>query len=176
MQRPQSNEYAPYYETYIQKFPEGDLIQLLQTVNMQSLATLRQITEAGGNATYQEGKWTVKQLLQHIIDAERIMCYRALRIARNDQTPLAGFEENDYAAAVDVSNVRLLDLTAEWHMLRLTTIQLFSRFTEAESMRMGTANGNPVSVRALAFIILGHEIHHLQIIRERYMPVVVELE
>ncbi len=174
MQRPQPHEYADYYSTYIQHFPDGDLIALFQTVHQKTQAILRDLTEEQGEYAYAEGKWTIKQVVQHMIDVERIMAYRALRIGRGDTTELAGFDENMYAQNADVSRVRLSDLAGEFHMLRLTTMQLFSRFTEAESLLFGTANGYDVSVRALAFIILGHELHHVRVLQERYLSKEIE--
>jgi hypothetical protein len=169
MNKPTPQEYSEYYNTYIQNVPDGDLIQTLQTVHQKTQLILRDVPEEKGDYAYEEGKWTIKQVLQHMIDAERVMAYRALRIGRGDTTELAGYDENLFAANARVSHLRLSELLGEFHLLRLTTIQLFSRFSEEESLRMGTANGADVSVRALAFIIVGHEMHHLRVLQLRYL-------
>lgn len=169
MQKPTAAEYGEYYNTYIQNVPEGSLINTLQMVHQKTQLVLRDIPEDKGNYAYEEGKWTIKQLIQHLIDAERVMCYRALRIGRGDTTELEGYDEDLFAANARVEHLRLEELIGEWYMLRLTTIQLFSRFNEEESLRMGVANGMDVSVRALAYIIVGHELHHLRILQERYL-------
>lgn len=169
MQTPNTAEYSPYYSTYIKNVPDGNLIQTLQAVHQKTQLILRDVAEDKGNYAYAEGKWTTKQVLQHLIDTERIMAYRALRIGRGDTTPVMGFDENLFANNAKVSHLRIEELVGEWYMLRLTTIQLFSRFTEEESQRVGTANGEAVSVRALAYIIVGHEIHHIAVLQERYL-------
>lgn len=168
MQPPQPHEYSPYYNTYIKHFPSGDVLSMFQTVHHQTQQILRDISKDKEDYAYEPGKWTIKQVVQHLIDAERVMAYRALRIGRGDTTELAGYDENAFADAADVSKLRLADLAGEWHMLRLTTMQLFNRFSEAETLQMGKANGAEVSVRALAYIILGHEMHHIQVLKERY--------
>jgi hypothetical protein len=169
MQTPNTAEYSPYYSTYIKNVPDGNLIQTLQSVHQKTQLILRDVAEEKGNYAYEEGKWTLKQVLQHLIDTERIMAYRALRIGRGDTTPLLGYDENAFAAHARVAHLRIEELIGEWYMLRLTTIQLFSRFTEEESQIVGTANGEAVSVRALAYIIVGHEIHHLSALQQNYL-------
>ncbi len=170
MKKPTEHEYSPYYASYVRNVPEdATLITTLQTVHQKTQLYLRGIDESKGNYAYAEGKWTLKQVLQHLIDAERVMAYRALRIGRGDTTELAGYDENLFAQNAQVEHLRVEELLGEFHLLRLTTIQLFSRFSEEEGMRMGTANGAEISVRALAYIIIGHELHHLEIIKERYL-------
>lgn len=117
---------------------------------------------------YAPGKWTVKKLLNHIVDTERIFIYRALCIARGDQTPLPGYDENDYAEAAQVGHRSLVDLAHEFQSVRSATLSLFNSFGEHELLRTGIANGNAMSVNAIGFIIIGHALHHEVVARERY--------
>ena len=170
MQRPQAQEYNnTLYAHYESLMPEGNMMANLQTVHQASQLLLRDLSEEKANFAYEAGKWTIKQVIQHLIDTERIKAYRALCIGRGEKTALPGFDQNMYAYNANVSNVSLQQLLGEWHLLRLTTIQLFARFTEEESQLIGNANGYPISVRALAFLILGHELHHIRILKERYL-------
>jgi uncharacterized damage-inducible protein DinB len=130
---------------------------------------LSNIPEDKGTFAYAPGKWTIKELLCHMIDAERIFAYRALRFARNDQTPLSGFEENDYAPEANADNRAIADIVAEMKRLRLTTIDLYRGFAPAMLDRTGSANNATLSVRNLGFIIAGHETHHRKILTERYL-------
>ena len=118
---------------------------------------------------YAEGKWTIKDIILHLIDAERIFAYRALRIARNDKTALPGFEENDYVVAANANNRGYESLLAEYETVRNVSISLFETFTSEELLRLGTASNNSVSVRAIGYIMLGHELHHKNVILERYL-------
>lgn len=172
MQFPQPSEYPPYFETYIGKVNRQaeDFLEELSKVHYQNRQYLESLTDVQTRYSYGQDKWTVRQLIQHLIDCERIMAYRALRFMRGDKTELSGFEEDDYAAAATAENKEWTDLLDEWMAVRAATILLFKNISEAESQRTGIANGKSVSVRALAFIILGHEIHHLQIIKARYFP------
>ena len=118
---------------------------------------------------YDKGKWTIKEVIQHLMDAERIFAYRALRIARQDQTPLPGFEQNDYVQPSQANERSLDDLINEFKAIRASTVALFNSFTDKMLLAKGTASNSPVSVRAIGFIIMGHEIHHCQVIKERYL-------
>ena len=118
---------------------------------------------------YAEGKWTIKDIILHLIDAERIFAYRALRIARNDNTALPGFEENDYVVAANANNREYESLLAEYETVRNATISLFETFSSEDLLRLGTASNNSVSVRAIGYIMLGHELHHKNVILERYL-------
>jgi DinB superfamily len=170
MKRPTTVEYPEYYHRYAKIVPDGNLMNAFQTCHQNTQLALRGIKNEIADFAYEDGKWTIKQIIQHLIDSERVFAYRALRIGRGDTTALAGFDENKYADAINVHHLSLDELLGEFHMLRLTTMQLFSRFSEEQSLQMGLANDGEISVRALAFIIIGHEIHHLNIIKERYLP------
>lgn len=167
--RPGTDEYAPYYGTYIGKVPEGDLRALLATQLGETLALIRSIPEARGVHRYAPDKWSIKEVIGHLSDSERIFAYRALRIGRGDTTPLPGFEQNDYVPTGRFDARTLRDLADELAAVRQATIQLFAHLDEAALERRGTASGKPVSVRALAYIIAGHERHHVGIIKTRYL-------
>lgn len=166
---PEPQEMAPYYSTYIKEMPSGDLWPLLESVHVETQALLAQIPEEKGNFRYAEGKWSIKELLQHLIDVEWIMSTRALRIARGETQALSGFDENAYAQAVDPSPWTAAELAADWKALRRASHRLFGRFTEEELLRSGEMSGRQTTVRAIAYILLGHEIHHLRILKERYL-------
>src|SRR5690606_18442301 len=127
------------------------------------------LDENQGLYSYAHGKWTLKEVLIHCIDTERIMSYRALRFARNDQTELPGFEQNDYVPQSEANSRKMADLIEEYKILRQSTILLFKSFSDDVLKRAGVANGNPISVRALGFVISGHELHHLNVCKERYL-------
>ena len=133
------------------------------------LELVHSIPEAKKDFTYAPGKWTVRELLCHIMDAERIFCYRALRFARNDKTPLSGFEENDYAPQANAAGRPLAKIATDMAHLRNSSIDLFESFTPEMLTRKGLANNNELSVAALGFIISGHETHHRKILMERYL-------
>ncbi len=167
--RPDATEYAPFYGTYIGKVPEGDLLQLLDEQRRATQVLLAGIPEARALHRYAPGKWSVKEVVGHLMDSERVFCYRALRFARGDQTPLSGFDENVYVPAGKFDPRPVADVAAELDAVRRATIALFHGFDAAALARRGTANGKEVSVRALAYIIAGHERHHVAILRERYV-------
>jgi len=167
--RPDSNEYAPYYGKYIALVPEGDIAATLASQLESMLSLLRPLSEEQGNYSYAPGKWSIKQLLGHVMDSERVFACRALRIGRNDQTPLPGFEQDDYVANANFNARTLESLLQEFAAVRQASVQLFKHFTEEEWLRRGTANDNKVSCRALAYIIAGHSIHHTNMIESRYL-------
>ena len=167
--RPDPSEHVPYYGKYIALVPEADAIQALESQITDGLALLRTIPESKGDHRYAPGKWTIKEVVGHLIDAERVFAYRALRFARNDRTAVPGFDENTYVPAGGFGRRTLADLTAEWELVRRANLAMF-RGLDAEAWpRQGTANGNAISVRALAFIIAGHGRHHTALLRERYL-------
>ncbi len=168
MPRPNSTEYAPFYQTYINRVDGDNIQELLSRYSRASLAFWQSIAEEKGDYAYAPGKWSIKQLVNHLSDSERIFAYRALRIARGDETPLAGFEENDYADAARVQHRTLKDLVHEFQSVRSATLSLFNSFSETELTRLGTANGASVSVNAIGFVIVGHTLHHELVARERY--------
>lgn len=158
-----------FYKNYVKQIEETDLLQALRISGHRTLELVHSISEDKADLQYAPGKWTIRELLCHIIDAERIFAYRALRFARNDKTPLAPFEENDYATQANASGRSLQKIAAEMAHLRSSTIDLFESFTPEMLMRKGTVNNNELSVIALAFIIAGHETHHCQVLKERYL-------
>lgn len=168
MNRPQPGEYHPYYEGYINKVPDGNIIDILTAQFEDTQVIMAAVPEAKGNYRYADGKWSVKEVLIHIIDTERIMAYRALRIARFDKTDLPGYEQNDYVPVSDAEHRTIADLMEEFSAVRAATIAMFRHFTDEMYRQTGTANQTLVSVRALAFIIIGHELHHRSILQERY--------
>jgi uncharacterized damage-inducible protein DinB len=163
------NEYASYYQNYISKAGEVDLIEELEISVHRLIRFVREIPMDKFDYRYAEGKWTIKDILQHLIDAERIFCYRALRFARKDQTPLASFEEDDYAAVADGHKRTIQDLLTELAVVRQSTLSLFKTFDDETLKRIGTASNNPMSVRALGFVIIGHQNHHQKVYQERYL-------
>lgn len=133
------------------------------------LALVRSIPEEKGLHRYAEGKWTIKEVLNHLQDVERVMAYRALRFSRNDKTDLPGFEENDYGPEANAHARTISQLADEMERLRRSTLDLFSSFSEEMMQRQGTANKKNVSVLALGYIIAGHEVHHFKLFNERYL-------
>jgi len=171
--RPGAGEYAPYYEKYVSLILEDDILAVLERPSQSIagfLSTTR--TEADGSFRYAPGKWGVKEVLGHVIDTERVFSYRALRIARNDRTPMEGFEQDDYVRGGDFAERTLVDLAEEFGLLRAATIAFFKSLQKEAWQRRGVANKNEVSVRALAFIVAGHELHHRLILEERYFPAI----
>ena len=167
--RPGREDYAPYYHTYVSKVPEGDLIELLVTQLEDCSKLAAGISEAAANASYAPEKWTIKQVFGHIADTERIMAYRLLRIARGDTTPLPGFEQDDYVRAGDFNSLTLQQIVEEFRAVRTATLALLRNLDTDSLSRRGTANGFPVTAQALAYVIAGHERHHIEIIRGRYL-------
>ena len=163
------SEYAPSYAPYLATLTDGDLIEELEISLHDFIRFVREIPMGKHDFRYAEGKWTIKQIIQHLIDAERVFSYRALRFARKDQTPLPGFEEDAYAAAVDADSRHLQALLTELSIVRESTLALFRTFGEEALLRMGTASGKAMSVRAAGFVIIGHMKHHQRVFAERYL-------
>jgi hypothetical protein len=167
--RPANAEFAAYYGKYIELVKGDDIVAALEQQLSATLALLRGLTETQGIHRYEPGKWSIKEVVGHVIDAERIFAYRALRIARNDQTPLAGFEQNGYVASANFDAAVLADLAAELELVRRSNLAMFRQFDPEAWQRRGTASEHPVSVRALAYIVAGHELHHVGLLRTRYL-------
>ena len=167
--RPADTEYAPYYSRYVSKVPEGDVVELLRAQLGETLALLRGIPEERAAHRYAEGKWSIKEVVGHMSDAERIFAYRALRFARGDDTPLASFDENAFVRRASFDHRTLASLASELEAVRHATIALYDTMTETEAVRTGIASEVQVTPRALAYIIAGHERHHVAILRERYL-------
>ena len=170
--RPEQGEYAAFYETYVSKVPGGDVLAQLESQRLQTAQLFAASTERDGNFRYAPDKWTIKEVVGHLSDTERVFTYRALRIARGDQTPLASFEQNDFVKNGNFGEQSLADLVAEFGVIRAATLALFRSFNAEAWTRRGTASNNPVTVRALAFITAGHELHHREILKERYFPAI----
>ncbi|MEO5814411.1 MAG: DinB family protein [Gemmatimonadaceae bacterium] len=166
--RPESTEFAPFYANYVASVPDGDIRFILRDTREELAAILGGIPEARGEYRYADGKWTVKTLIGHMIDAERIFSYRALRLARGDKTALPGFEENSYAMTAGSDARTVSDLTSELLDLRTSTIRLFDSFPDDAWDRSAMVSVGEVTVRALAYILVGHAHHHLNVLRERY--------
>jgi hypothetical protein len=166
--RPADDEFAPYYTPYIAALPAGDVLTTLEHDLADTLTLFHATPEARGTFRYAPGKWSVKDVVNHIIDAERIFAYRALRIARGDQTPLATFAENAYAVSANADDRTIADLAAELEAVRHATLMLFRSFRVDVMTIRGTASGFPVTPRALAHILAGHARHHVNVLRERY--------
>jgi hypothetical protein len=167
--RPESNEYAPYYGKYISLVPAGDILVTLERQAPETAALLAR-PEADGDFRYAPGKWSLKESLGHVIDSERVFCYRAMRFARNDKTPLAGFEQDDYVKDGPFGHCSLAALVKEFAAVRTATVLMFRALDEAAWTRRGLANNNEVTVRALAYIIAGHELHHRGLFQQKYFP------
>ena len=163
------SDYPAYFATYINHVQHDDCIVAMEE-NLNDFVTfIENISEEKYNYKYQENKWTIKDIVRHIIDAERIFAYRALRFARFDRTPIPGFEENDYAANVSTTAIDMTDLLQEFILVRKSTIKLFESFSEQMLASKGIASGKEISVLAIGFIVSGHAIHHQNVIRERYL-------
>ena len=167
--RPEAGEYAPYYEKYISLVPAGDVVETLSGQLDDTLALLRGLSEAQAAARYAPDKWSVKEVVGHVLDTERIFGHRAFRFARNDETPLPGFEQDDYVRAANFDKRPMADLADEFEHVRRANLALLRALDEDAWLRRGAANNNEVSVRGLAYIMAGHVMHHVQIIRTRYL-------
>lgn len=164
-----SSEYHPFYRTYIMALGDIELIGGLKTGKTELLSLFEKIPEEKLDFAYAEGKWSLAEAIVHMIDTERIFQYRALCMARNDKTPLPGFDQDAYVPYSNASNRTKNDLFEEYRAVRSSTIALFSSFDEEAIKRTGTASGSKMSVRALGFITSGHQAHHIRIIKERYL-------
>ena len=170
IEKPDDDEYVPYVKRYIELLPDDGLIlDHLQTNLETTRAFLLSLPQDRLLYRYAEGKWTIKEIVQHLSDDERIYAYRALRFARNDFTELPGFEQNDYARFAGANERQLDDLLNELGTVRAATLSLYDGLGEETMRRKGIASGNVMSVRAIAYHIAGHELRHLNIIRERYL-------
>ena len=167
--RPRPGEYDPYYDRYIGLVPDNDIVHTLDEQRRQTVLLLSGRTEPDGDLRYAPGKWGLKEVLGHLNDTERIMSYRALRIARKDATPIEGFEQDDYVRNGPFAGLLLADLIEDYIAVRRATLSLFRNLDEAAWNRRGVANKKEVTVRALAYIIAGHELHHRRILGEKYL-------
>lgn len=166
----QPHEYASFYAGYINAVSDAySLIEELEISVHRLIKFVQNIPMDKFDYRYAEGKWTIKDILLHLIDAERIFAYRALRFARKDATPLASFDENSYVDVAQANNRSIQDLLTELAVVRQSTLSLFKSFSEEDLMQIGTASNHPMSVRALGFVIIGHQNHHERVFQERYL-------
>jgi uncharacterized damage-inducible protein DinB len=163
------SDYPAYFATYINHVQNDDCILAMEENLNNFIVFIENISTEKYNYKYQENKWSIKDIVRHIIDAERIFAYRALRFARFDRTPLPGFEENDYAANINTMTIEMTDLLQEFILVRKSTIKLFESFSEEMLSAKGIASENEISVLSVGFIISGHVIHHQNVIKERYL-------
>jgi hypothetical protein len=167
--RPVEGEFLPYYERYIALVPPGDVLSTLDAQMSETQTLLRGLPASIATYRYAPGKWSVNEIIGHLIDSERIFADRALRFARNDPTPLPGFEQDDYISNSKFDLYPLAELASELDCVRRSTVFLFKHLEEPDWVRRGVANNAEVSVRALAYIIAGHELHHRDVLHARYL-------
>lgn len=168
MARPLPGDYAPFYENYVQQSVGEDVLQIINQSGPALDAWLDSLPQSIASYAYAPGKWTVAQLLQHMIDTERVFAFRAMCIARGEQQPLPGFDENDYANNATASHRDFDTLKKEFKLLRQSTILLFQSFLPGDWEKAGTASGAKVTTNAMGFIMVGHVLHHIKIYQERY--------
>lgn len=166
----QTDEYASFYAPYLAKVTlEYTLIEELEISLHRFIKFVQDIPMDKFDYRYAEGKWTIKEIIQHLIDSERIFAYRALRFSRNDTTELPGFDENFYATQVNANERSLMSLLNEFSVVRQATLLLFKNYSQDDLVKRGVASGKEVTVRALGFIIIGHQNHHQQVFQDRYL-------
>lgn len=166
---PTSNEYLPYYGKYIALVEKGDILEMLTRQNRVTVQLLRGLSETQAAHRYAPEKWTIKEVVGHLIDTERVFSYRALVFGRNDKSELPSMDQNPYVEFGNFNNCQLSELVDEFECVRNATLHLLRHFDNAAWTRRGIASGAEISVRALAYIIAGHELHHVKILRERYL-------
>ena len=169
MQKPEKSEYNEYYETYVSLVNETDITATFEKQLDEMRDFFGAISEEKSMFAYAAGKWTIKEVVGHLIDGERIFGYRALRISRGDETPIEGFEQDGYVENAHFNDYKFSELIEEFELVRKSNILFFRHLRNEDFLRMGTASDSPVSVRALAFIMVGHVSHHAKILWERYL-------
>ncbi|WP_434751056.1 DinB family protein [Paenibacillus amylolyticus] len=167
-ERPNQEEYAAYYEGYIHLVPEGNVVELLEKQAERVESAIRSLSEEQANFSYGEGKWSVKEVFGHLIDNERIMSGRLLRIARGDNTSLPGYDQDIFMSGHPFETYTVVDLAEEYSAVRHSTLLLLRRLSPEAMIRKGLVNDQVASARSIAYVITGHELHHLSILRERY--------
>jgi len=168
LERPRPDEFAKHYQTYVDRVPDGDVVELLARQIEETGALLATVPEADAGFRYAPGKWSIREVMGHLADSERVFSYRALRFARGDETPLASFDQDQWMPGSRFDQRPLGDLVAEFRAVRQATLALLRSCNPDAFARWGTASGHRVTVRALAYVIAGHERHHVAILRERY--------
>ena len=167
--KPQANESSEYFKRYINLVETENIVAALKNQLTDIEQFFREWPRNKWDHAYAEGKWTIKEVLIHMMDAERILAYRALRIARNDATSLSGFDQDEFAPFMNAANRTAESIMGEYRAVRMATIALFENLDDAASSRIGTASNAPASPLAMAFVIAGHELHHMHVIREKYI-------
>lgn len=165
----EKNEYPSYCETYFKAAGDVVLVEELEICLHDFIRFVQNLPMDKFDYRYAEGKWTIKEIIQHIMDTERILAYRALRISRNDSTPLPGFDENRYADNTSANTRNLQDLLTELSAVRHSNLLLFKSFSKEQLLRIGTASDQPISVRAIGFMLIGHQKHHQKVFAELYL-------
>lgn len=169
MNRPNETEYAPYYQGYVDQVSENDILHVLRSELDELDVLLGRVASDKETFAYADGKWTIREMIGHLIDGERVFGYRALCIARGEKQNLPGFDQDNYMLTAPYKHIELEDLLSELRLVRLSNIAMFRSLDEEAWNRVGTANGNEITVRALAFIMGGHVRHHMNVLRERYL-------
>lgn len=169
LRKQETNEYPPYYKEYVNNVPDGELLHILDDQQKETMNLLRDLSEEMAQYQYAQGKWTIKEVIGHITDTERIMCYRLLCIARGEQEMLPGYNDDEYVRRGQFNRFSLSDLLHHQALVRQHTILLLSSMDDEAMRRRGNANGSEVTARALGYIIAGHEIHHRRLIKDRYL-------
>jgi len=169
MNRPNESEYAPYYQGYVDQVSENDIMAVLRGELDELDVLLARVPAEKEKYAYADGKWTIREIIGHLIDGERVFGYRALCIARGEKQNLPGFDQNDYMLTAPYNHIELEDLLSELRLVRLSNIAMFRSLDEEAWNRVGTANGNEITLRALAFIMGGHVRHHMNVLKERYL-------
>jgi len=168
IERPGRDEYGEFVSGYVGSVPDGDILETLEREGERAISLLRSIPPEAAGQAYAPGKWTVQEVVAHIADSERVFSYRALRFGRADPTPLAGFDQEVWMPHCHASSRRWTDLVDELRVVRAASLHLFRSFEPEDWLRRGVASGAEVTVRALAWVVAGHELHHRRILRERY--------
>ena len=163
------NRVPAFYHKYIERVNEENVIDAIQSMHNELSSFLTAIPESKWMHKYAEDKWTIKELVQHVTDAERIFCYRALCFSRNEKSALPGFDENEYVIASNANNRSKEQILDELRTVQAATLSLFASFTDTQLNAQGIANGNPIYVKAIGYIVAGHAIHHMAILKERYL-------
>lgn len=166
--RPQRDEYGDYFGGYVAAVPEGDILETLEREGERAIELLRSLPSTRADFAYAPGKWTIREVVAHVSDGERVFAYRALRFGRADATPLASFDQDAWLPHAHAADRRWHDLVDELRTVRAATLHLLRSFDRDDWLRRGVASGVTISVRALAWVIAGHELHHRRILRERY--------
>ena len=168
MNRPETSEYDAYYERYVSLINDEDVVEALEKQPSELKDLFANVSEDRGTFSYEEGKWTLKEVLSHIVDGERMFAYRVLRISRGDETPIEGFEQDGYIENSNANNRCFADLLDEFELQRRSNLLLIRNLSDEGTRKIGTASGLPISVRGLVYIMAGHIRHHQAIFKDKY--------